>query len=92
MIIRGKTFQLPNVKLLTLRKTYRITYSTKIGGKIFAIECKIVKIAKVFPLESFAVYGNRVLNKGQKVLDACYHKIKVYPHIHQYNLRNFKGH
>ena len=40
-----------------LRETYRITYSTKICGKIFAIESKIVKIAKVFPLESFPVYG-----------------------------------
>ena len=36
-----------------LHETYRITYSIKIHGKIFAIECKI---AKVFQLESFAVY------------------------------------
>ena len=31
-----------------LRESYRITYSTKIRGKIFAIECKTVKTTKVF--------------------------------------------
>ena len=29
-----------------LHEIYRITYSTKICGKIFAIECKIMKTAK----------------------------------------------
>ena len=38
-------------------KPIELTYSTKIRGEIFTIECKIVKTAKVFPLESFAVYG-----------------------------------
>ena len=38
-----------------------ITYSTKIRGKIFAIEWKIMKTTKVFPLESFAVYGMSVI-------------------------------
>ena len=41
-----------------LHETYRITYSIKIYREIFAIECKITKTAKVFPLESFAVYGS----------------------------------
>ena len=30
----------------------------KIGGKIFADEVKSTKTMKVFPLESFAIYGN----------------------------------
>ena len=38
-----------------------ITYSTKICGKIFMIEWKIMKTAKVFPLESFATYGMSVI-------------------------------
>ena len=37
-----------------LRETYRIT---KIRGKVFTIECKIMKAAKVFPLKSFAING-----------------------------------
>ena len=41
-----------------LYETYRITYSIKLHGKIFAIECKIAKSMKVFPLESFAVYDS----------------------------------
>ena len=53
----GKLSRLPNNKSLALRKTYRITYSTTICGKIFVIECKIVKTAIVFSLESFAIYG-----------------------------------
>ena len=40
-----------------LCETYGISYLAKICVKIFAIECKIVKTAKVFPLEGFAVYG-----------------------------------
>ena len=40
-----------------LCESYRITYSTKIHWKIFAIEYKIMKTTKVFALESFAVYG-----------------------------------
>ena len=47
-----------------LRETYAISYSTKIHGKIFTIECKIVKTAKVFPFESFAI---RI----------CYHVAKI---------------
>ena len=39
-----------------------ITHSTKICGIIFAIEWKIMKTAKVFPLKSFAVYGMSVIN------------------------------
>ena len=49
--------QLPTASRRVLRESYRITYSAKIRGKIIAIECKIVKTTKVFPLESFAVHG-----------------------------------
>ena len=76
-LLNGKTFafgmqfmekllQLPNAKSFTLRKTYRITYSTKIHGKIFGIECKIVKSTKVFPLESFAVCGSTLKDSGKR--------------------------
>ena len=52
-----------------LRETYKITYSTKICWKIFAIECKIMKTTKVFPLESFAVYGRcRFIFGGRQIL------------------------
>ena len=40
-----------------LDETYRITYSIKLHRKIFAIERKIAKSAKVSPFESFAIYG-----------------------------------
>ena len=40
-----------------LYETYRITYSIRLHGNIFAIERKIAKSVKVFPLESFAAYG-----------------------------------
>ena len=43
---------------IALYETYRITYSIKLHGKIFTIERKIAKFVKVFPLESFAVYGS----------------------------------
>ena len=50
--VYGKTFEWENFcGCLTpccrvLHETYRICYSTKIRGKIFAIECKIMKTAK----------------------------------------------
>ena len=44
-----------------LYETYRITYSIRLHRKIFEIECKIAKSAKVFPFESFAVYGMYLL-------------------------------
>ena len=59
--VYGKTFEwenfcgqyandhsrLPSAKSFVLRETYKITYSAKIHGKIFTIECKIVKTAKI---------------------------------------------
>ena len=42
-------------------ETYRITYSIRLHGKIFAIEHKIMKSAKVFPLEGFVTYGTYLL-------------------------------
>ena len=44
--------------LIASCEIYRITYSTKIRGKIFANECKIVKTTKAFSLKIFSAYGN----------------------------------
>ena len=56
MTIHRKLSQLHNCLSHLLHETYRITYSTKICLKIFAIECKIVKSTIIFPFKSFAVY------------------------------------
>ena len=47
----------PSPSRHVLHETYRIIYSIRLHGKVFTIEHKIAKSAKVFPLESFAVYG-----------------------------------